>query len=148
MTGVARTFLNLKTKKLAEFENPKRVLGQLYGNAIRFGKGKYSEDLIAGEGMENILSIGTALPDHDLASCLTANHLGLFEPPKHIKRLWIARDNDKAGEDAAKRQRQRAESYGIWVGDLVPEREDFNKDLVIGGIDRLHEQLIAQMKIS
>lgn len=145
-TGCGRFFLDPKTKGLAQFENPKRVLGQLHGNAIRFGKGPYRDELIAGEGLENVLSVGTALPEEDLASCLTANHLGLFIPPPHLKRLWIARDNDKAGEEAAKRLRQRAEAAGIWVGDLVPQGEDFNFDLQTRGVDQLRRDLETAMK--
>ena len=146
ITGVARTFLNPDTKQLAEMENPKRVLGQLHGNAIRIGSGPYPEDLIAGEGLENVLSVGTALPKSDLASCLTANHLGMFIPPQSILRLWIARDNDKAGEAASNRLRERAEKVGLWVGDLVPKLEDFNKDLQEHGVDRLRAHLENSMK--
>lgn len=144
-TGVARTFLNRKTKGLAEFPDPKRVLGQLYGNAIRFGKGAYGDDLIAGEGLENVLSIGTVLPDHDLASCLTANHLGLFQPPPNIKRLWIARDNDEAGELAAERLRLTAENMDLWVGDLLPESDDFNEDLRAMGAEKFAAFIKAQL---
>lgn len=145
-TGCARTFLDSSTKGTAQFENPKRVLGQLHGNAIRFGKGQYRDDLIVGEGLENVLSVGTALPEDDLASCLTANHLGLFIPPPGLKRLWIARDNDDAGEGAASRLRKRAEAADIWVGDLVPVGEDFNLDLKVRGVDQLCRDLNAAMK--
>jgi len=146
ITGCSRTFLNPKTKMLADMENPKRVLGQLHGNAIRFGTGSHSEELIAGEGLETVLSVGTALPKSDLASCLTANHLGMFNPPKGLKRLWIARDNDEAGEEAAHRLRARVEPQGLWCGDLVSEQGDFNNDLIELGIDHLHDQLSKAMK--
>jgi len=145
ITGVARTFLNPKTKGLADIPNPKRVLGQLYGNAIRFGKGKPKDDLIAGEGLENVLSVGTALPEFDLASCLTANHLGVFDPPESIKRLWIARDNDAAGEAADGRLRTRAKERGILCFDLVPRLNDFNDDLRNWGSDALAEYLLGKM---
>ena len=147
LTGVARTFLDSESKGLAKFEDPKRVLGQLYGNAIRFGKGRPKEDLIAGEGLENVLSVGTALPEFDLASCLTANHLGVFDPPSQIKRLWIAQDNDEAGERAAKRLRNRVEPLGLFCGDLVPDRDDFNDDLREVGAKALAESLLRQMSI-
>ena len=147
ITGVARTFLDSETKGLAKFEDPKRVLGQLYGNAIRFGKGKPSEDLIVGEGLENVLSVGTALPECDLASCLTANHLGVFDPPSQVKRLWVARDNDQAGEAAAKRLRERAEPLGLLCGDLIPETGDFNDDLRKLGVDALGDSLLQQMSV-
>ena len=144
-TGVARTFLNPKTKGLADIPDPKRVLGQLYGNAIRFGQGKPKEDLIAGEGLENVLSVGTALPEFDLASCLTANHLGVFDLPDGIKRLWIARDNDVAGEAAAIRLRARAEAMGITCYDLVPRLDDFNEDLQKWGSQALADYLFGKM---
>lgn len=148
ITGISRTFLDSSTQGLATFENPKRVLGQLYGNAIRFGKGPPCEELIVGEGLENVLSVGTALPDVDLASCLTANHLGVFEPADHLKRLWIARDNDGAGERGANQVRDRAEALGIRCGDLVPQSDDFNKDLLEMGLPIFRTFLLSQMNVS
>ena len=145
VTGCARTFLDASTNKLAGFDNPKRVLGQLHGNAIRFGTGSYCEDLIVGEGLENVLSVGTALTELDLASCLTANHLGMFIPSTSIKRLWIARDKDDAGERGAHRLRSRAEPLGIMCTDLVPRLEDFNKDLLESGKDDLRRVLLKAM---
>ena len=145
VTGVARTFLDVETEHLAKFDNPKRVLGQLYGNAIRFWAGTPSEDLIVGEGLENTLSVGTALIKHDVASCLTANHLAVFEPPPEVKRLWIARDNDEAGERAANRLRARAEARDIWCGDLIPRTTDFNEDLQSDGVQCLKASLQDQM---
>lgn len=145
MTGCAPIFLNPITKKVADIESPKRVRGQLHGNAVRFGKGKPREDLIVGEGLENTLSVGTALMDEDLASCLTANHLGLFLPPKNVKRLWIARDNDEAGERAAAQLRNRAEQLGLWVGDLIPRTDDYNNDLLKIGVDELRLDLEKAM---
>ncbi len=146
ITGCARTFLNASTGKLAEFDNPKRVLGQLHGNAIRFGSGVSAQDLIVGEGLENVLSVGTALPEFDLASCLTANHLSLFIAPSMIKRIWIARDGDKVGEQAAIRLRKRLEPNGFLCVDLVPELEDFNKDLLEHGKEALRHRLLKAMK--
>lgn len=145
LTGVARYILDPKTKKLADIENPKTVLGQLYGNAVRFETGHSTEELIAGEGLENVLSVGTALRDANLASCLTANHLGLFVPPKGIKRLWIARDNDKAGEEGALRLRERVEKMNIWVGEIIPNSNDFNNDLQVMGLDKFEVFIRSQI---
>lgn len=146
VTGCSRTFLDTKLDRVAAVEEPKRVLGQLYGNAIRFSARAGGEDLIAGEGLENVLSVGSTLPLLDLASCLTAQHLALFNPPPWCKRLWIARDNDEAGEKAAFELRTRAEPMGIDVFDLVPERNDFNDDLREDGLQQLRSKLEAQMR--
>ncbi|WBU62333.1 DUF7146 domain-containing protein [Paracoccus albus] len=146
ITGCARVYLDPSTGGLAGIESPKRILGQLRGHAIRFWSGSPRSDLIVGEGLENTLSVGTALPEFDLASCLTATHLGLFIPPPGIKRIWIARDNDEAGRNASMRLRNQLESRGITCGDLVPTMGDFNDDLRAFGRDALRRSLLGSMK--
>ena len=112
-----------------------------------FWSGTGRTDLIVGEGLENTLSVGTALPEFDLASCLTATHLGLFIPPPGIKRIWIARDNDEVGRNASMRLRNQLESLGIACGDLVPSKlDDFNDDLQAFGKDALRRSLLKAMK--
>lgn len=146
ITGCARVYLDPPTGGLAEIESPKRILGQLHGHAIRFWSGTGRSDLIVGEGLENTLSVGTALSEFDLASCLTATHLGLFIPPLGIKRIWIARDNDEAGRNASKRLCNQLKSQGISGGDLVPQLGDFNDDLRAFGRDALRRSLVGAMK--
>ena len=146
ITGCARTYLDPSTSGLAAIESPKRILGQLHGHAIRFWSGTDRSDLIVGEGLENTLSVGTALPEFDLASCLTATHLSHFIPPPGIKRIWIARDNDEAGRNASKRLRNQLESFGIASASLVPNMADFNDDLQAFGKDALRRSLLTAMK--
>ena len=146
ITGCARVYLDPSTGGLAEIESPKRIIGQLHGHAIRFWAGAGRSDLIVGEGLENTLSIGTALPEFDLASCLTATHLGLFIPSPGIQRIWIARDNDDAGRNASIRLRNQLEYRGISCGYLVPELGDFNDDLRTFGRDALRRSLLGAMK--
>jgi hypothetical protein len=146
ITGCTRVYLDPSTGGLVVIESPKRVLGQLHGHAIRFWSGTGRTDLIVGEGLENTLSVGTALPEFDLASCLTATHLGLFIPPPGLQRIWIARDNDNAGHAASMRLRNQLESLGIACGDLVPSMGDFNDDLRAFGRDALRRSLLKAMK--
>ena len=146
ITGCARFYLDPSTGGLAEIESPKRILGQLHGHAIRFWSGTSRNDLIVCEGLENTLSVGTALPEFDLASCLTATHVGLFIPPPGIKRIWIARDNDEVGRNASMRLRNQLESLGIACGELVPNMGDFNDDLRAFGMDALRRSLLNAMK--
>ena len=141
--GCSRVFLNTRTSGLADIEAPKRVLGRLHGNAIRFGNGNDCTDLLVGEGLENTLSVGTALPRAALASCLTANHLAAFTFPSSIKRLWIARDNDEAGARAALKLADRADADGIEPVILTPERDDFNLDLRTDGVTEVRRRLAA-----
>ncbi|GAW36507.1 hypothetical protein RA2_03578 [Roseovarius sp. A-2] len=146
ITGCARTYLDPSTGGLAQIESPKRILGQLHGHAIRFWSGTSRTDLIVGEGLENTLSVGTALPEFDLASCLTATHLGLFIPPPGIKRIWIARDNDEAGRNASMKLRNQLESRENCCGELVSNMGDFNDDLRAFGRDALRRSLLKAMK--
>tara|TARA_R110000823_G_scaffold166247_1_gene298275 strand:- start:134 stop:469 length:336 start_codon:yes stop_codon:yes gene_type:complete len=103
-------------------------------------------DLIVGEGLENTLSVGTALPEFNLASCLTATHLGLFIPASGIKRIWIARDNDAAGERAAHILSSKLGTVSIECRCLVPRLGDFNEDLLAFGKDALRAALLLAMK--
>ncbi|SPF81977.1 DUF7146 domain-containing protein [Pseudoprimorskyibacter insulae] len=146
ITGCARFYLDPSTGSLAEIESPKRILGKLHGHAIRFWSGSPRSDLIVGEGLETTLSVGTALPEFDLASCLTATHLGLFIPSSGVKRIWIARDKDEAGRNASSRLRNQLETLGIACGDLVPTMGDFNDDLRAFGSDALRRSLLEAMK--
>ncbi|MDF1670163.1 MAG: toprim domain-containing protein [Roseovarius sp.] len=141
VTGCSRIFLDPSTNRLADIEAPKRVLGRLHGNAIRFGPWQTATDLFAGEGLENTLSVGTAFPRAALASCLTANHLAAFIIPPTIRRLWIVRDNDDTGERGAMRLADRARGLAVQPFVLTPEREDFNADLQAGGVSALRGRL-------
>jgi Toprim domain-containing protein len=146
ITGCARVYLDASTGGLAVIERPKRILGQLHGHAIRFWSGTSRTDFIVGEGLENTLSVGTALPEFDLASCITATHLGLFIPPPGIKRIWIARDNDEAGHNASMKLRNQLESLGVTCGDLLPQLGDFNDDRRAFGKDALRQSLLEAMQ--
>jgi len=147
ITGCARTYLDPITDGIADLSNPKRILGQLYGNAVRFWSASNLDELIVGEGLENTLSVGTALPEFNLASCLTATHLGLFIPSSGIKRIWIARDNDVAGERAAQTLASKLASSGIECQCLVPKYGDFNEDLLAFGKDALRHTLLSAMSV-
>lgn len=144
--GCARTYLDPNTGRIADLSSPKRILGQLHGNAVRFWSASNPADLIVGEGLENTLSVGTALPEFNLASCLTATHLGLFIPPSDIKRIWVARDNDAAGERAAHTLSAKLGTVGIECRCLVPKLSDFNEDLLAFGKDALRRTLLLAMK--
>lgn len=147
ITGCSRIFLDPQTSTLADIDAPKRVLGRLYGNAIRFGEWQTATDLFAGEGLENTLSVGTVFPQAALASCLTANHLAAFDIPASVARLWIVRDNDDAGARGANRLAIRAQDDGVQPYILTPERDDFNDDLKADGVTRMRQRLARQIEV-
>ena len=82
-------------------------LGLMYGRAVRFGGSASGAILLAGEGIETVLSVVTAVPGIHAAAALSAGSLGTFEPPQDLALLVIARDKDVEGWHAANRLQHR-----------------------------------------
>jgi len=143
ITGVHRTWLDRDGAGKAPIATPRRALGHLLGNAVRFGM--TSDIMIAGEGIETILSLRCVLPDMPTAAALSANHLAALILPPALRRLYIARDNDAAGRHAAMRLRDRARAAGIEARILWPMTNDFNVDLRRFGTDALLARLRVQL---
>jgi len=139
ITGVNRTWLDVARLRVADLDAPRKVLGVLLGHGIRFGPA--ADRLLVGEGIETVLSLKTVLPAWPMVSALTANHLAALILPSDLTQLVIARDRDAAGARAAAVLRERAETRGIAIRDLVPCLADFNDDLRRFGPARLGEQL-------
>jgi hypothetical protein len=143
ITGILRTWLDRHRPAKAPLADPRRAMGRLLGNAVRFGQA--SAILAAGEGVETMLALKSVLPLLPMAAGLSANHVAALELPPALRRLYVARDNDAAGQHAAERLRERAAD--IEVRELVPVHADFNLDLCRLGADgmrgRLSDQLVA-----
>ena len=114
---------------------------------MRFGGSASGATLLAGE-IETVLSAGY-LPGIHAAAALSAGSLGAFEPPQDLALLVIARDKDVEGGHAANRLQRRCAERGIPSIVIVPERSDFNDDLVAFGKETLAARiapLIASTK--
>ncbi|WP_048859574.1 DUF7146 domain-containing protein [Acidisphaera rubrifaciens] len=151
LTGVHRTWLdpdgfNEATLGKAPIDTPRRAMGDLLGHAVRFGVA--GEVLAAGEGIETMLSLRCVLPTMPMVAALSAAHLSAILFPDMLRRLYIARDNDPAGDSAVAMLRDRAQSAGTEALVLSPRLGDFNEDLRLLGIDALRaairEQIAAQ----
>jgi hypothetical protein len=132
ITGVHRTWLDRARPDKAPLADPRRALGHLLGNGVRFPgfAGCQVEDvLLAGEGIETVLSLKLVLPGMPMIAALSANHLAALELAPPLARLYIACDRDAAGRMATERLRARGSAGGIDVRDLVPAWGDFNEDL-------------------
>jgi hypothetical protein len=143
VTGVHRTWLDPAGGK-AKLAEPRRSLGRILGQAVRFPARQPTRDtttLIAGEGLETVLSLRDVLPTAFLAACLSAAHLAAFRPPGDIRRLMIARDNGKAGRRAARRLAGRMREQGVEVVILRPVFSDFNADRQQFGVAQLYENI-------
>ena len=133
----------------ANLVRPRKALGRVHGRAVRFGGSASGATLLAGEGIETVLSVVTAVPGIHAAAALSAGSLGAFEPPQDLALLVIARDKDVEGGHAANRLQHRCGERSIPSIVIVPERSDFNDDLVAVGADTLAARispLIASSK--
>jgi len=147
ITGVHRTWLDPDGNGKAQVEDPRRALGSLLGNAVRFRMPVHDpvSVLAAGEGLESMLSLTHVIPELPMVSALTANHLAAFRLPAGCTRLYIAADADAAGRHGIERLSRRAQALGILPLVLAPELGDFNEDLRRLGPDRLTMHLRTQL---
>lgn len=127
VTGVHRTWLDPTGEDKAPVATPRRAMGHLLGNAVRFGQAR--EVLIAGEGLETMLSLRQIMPRLPMAAALSANHLAALILPAGLRRLYVARDDDAAGHRATAALIDRATTAGIEALPLDAVLGDFNDDL-------------------
>jgi hypothetical protein len=148
ITGAHRTWLDpddfdpIRLGK-APVDTPRRAMGSLLGHAVRFGAA--DDVLAAGEGIETMLSLRCALPAMPMAAALSANHLAALLLPLTLRRLYIARDADAAGDMALATLTERAEAAGIEALALFPRMGDFNEDLRAFGLGALRAALRIQL---
>lgn len=145
VTGVLRTWLARDGRSKAPLAAPRKALGSLAGNAVRFGDTQ--DILIVGEGIETVLSVRSVLPFMPFAAALSAQHLSMFRVPSKVMRLYIAVDRDDAGFRAADVLRRRAIEAGVNAMLLLPRRKDFNDDLVNASVDALTASLAPQLAL-
>lgn len=142
-TGAHRTWLLPNGREKAPVETPRRAMGQLLGHGVRFGAAQ--DVLAAGEGIETVLSARSGLPRMPMIAALSAAHLAAILFPPSLRRLYVVRDHDPAGDGARDRLVERASSAGIEAVVLSPTFKDFNEDLRRRGMDALRAALQVQM---
>jgi hypothetical protein len=135
VTGVHRTWLARDGSGKAPVDTQRKAMGELLGHAVRFGVAK--EVMAAGEGIETVLSLRQALPKMPMVAALSAGHLAALYFPADLRRLYIVRDNDPAGDGARGSLIARAHEAGIEALTLSPMAADFNDDLTTRGLDAI-----------
>ena len=142
-TGAHRTWLAADGLGKADIGTPRRAMGDLLGHGVRFG---VTQDVLAaGEGIETVLSAHSASVELPVLAALSAAHLAAIQFPKGLRRLYVLRDRDPAGEGARKVLLARAAEAGIEALGLTPRLGDFNDDLRRDGIQVLRELLRLQL---
>lgn len=147
VTGVHRTWLDPDGAGKAHVADPRRSMGQLLGNGVRFNfaPGGPIPVMAAGEGLETMLSLAMAMPDMPMIAATSANHLAAVKLPLDCERLYIAADADAAGRHGIERLSRGAQGAGVVVLVLAPMLGDFNEDLRRLGPDRLAASLRDQL---
>jgi hypothetical protein len=143
ITGVHRTWLDPSGRDKAPVETPRRAMGDLLGNAVRFGVAR--DVLATGEGIETMLSLRCALPALPMVAALSAAHLAAILFPVGLRRLYIARDADPAGDSAVAQLLSRTREAGIEALVLSPQLGDFNEDLSKLGLRELRAAVRVQL---
>ena len=127
ITGAHRTWLDRSGRDKAPVDTPRRAMGHFLGNAVRFGRA--GDVMAAGEGIETMLSLRCVMPSMAMVAALSAAHLAAILFPAALRRLYVVRDNDRAGDGAVTGLFDRARSAGIEAMVLSPQCGDFNEDL-------------------
>jgi hypothetical protein len=143
ITGVHRTWLDPSGRDKAHVDTPRRSMGHLLGNAVRFGTA--ADVLAAGEGIETILSLRCALPTMPMAAALSAAHLTAILFHATLRRLYIVRDADPAGDNAMLTLLDQSSEAWFKALVLSPQLGDFNDDLRKLGVDELRAALRVQL---
>lgn len=143
ITGVHRTWLAPDGSDKAPVDTPRKAMGDLLGSTVRIGVP--DSVMAAGEGIETMLSVRQVLPDMAIAPALSAAHLAAILFPLRLRRLYIIRDNDPAGDAARDTLIERANAEGIEAIPLSPQLGDFNDDLQRLGIDALRTGVRVQL---
>ncbi|MER9401469.1 toprim domain-containing protein [Mesorhizobium sp. M0615] len=143
LTGAHRTWLAPDGTGKALVDTPRRAMGDLLGHAVRFGVP--GSVMAAGEGIETTLSLRCALPDMAMAAALSAAHLAAILFPPNLRRLYVIRDNDPAGDGARDSLLERATDAGIEAIVLSPTMEDFNEDLRHFGLTTFRAAIADQL---
>lgn len=147
-TGAHRTWLDPNgfseaTLGKAPIVTPRRAMGDLLGHAVRFGVA--GEVMAACEGIETMLSLRCVLPEMPMAAALSAAHLAAILFPDTLRRLYMVRDDDPAGDGARDTLVERADALGIEALPLSPMLGDLNEDLRLRGPDAFRTSIRIQL---
>lgn len=143
ITGAHRTWLDPSGHDKAPIDSPRRAMGHLLGNAVRFSVAR--DVAAAGEGIETMLSLRCVMPNMPMMAALSAAHLAAILFPTMLRRLYVVRDNDPAGDGAVASLFDRARAARIDAVALSPHGDDFNDDLRRFGVDALRAAVRVQL---
>jgi hypothetical protein len=92
-----------------------------------------------------VLSLLSLFPGLPMTAGLSAAHLAAIRFPRGLRRLYVLRDNDAAGDFAEARLAERCREAGIDCRVLEPRRKDLNSDLQAGPANAVKARMIGQL---
>jgi hypothetical protein len=143
VTGLQRTWIDPRDCTKARLARPRRAMGGLLGNGVRFGAA--GAVMVFGEGVETMLSLRMVLPRMPMIAGLSANHLAALNFPAPLRRLYVAREADAAGTMAFAALSERAAASGVELLPLESRLDDCNSDLCAYGAEALARHLHPQL---
>jgi len=124
------TFLRPDGRGKADVDPARTTLGRTRGGAVRlFPAGKR---LILGEGIETALAAAELLKAPAWAALSAGNLAGAVIPPRDVREVIVAVDNDVPGRRAANEAVARLRQMGFAVKVALPDAvgDDFNDVLI------------------
>ncbi|MEQ1672633.1 MAG: toprim domain-containing protein, partial [Hyphomicrobium sp.] len=118
ITGAHRTWLSPDGSGKAQLEIKRKAMGSLLGHGVRIDS--VDDVMAAGEGIETILSVRQIMPNMPMVAALSGAHLAAILFPDTLRRLYIVRDNDPAGNTAGDTLSEWAAAAGIEAIVLSP----------------------------
>ena len=143
LTGLHRTWLDLRGRDKAPVVTPRRAMGELLGHGVRFGQA--DDVLAAGEGIETMLSLRQIAPILPAVAALSAAHLAALVLPPTLQRLYIAEEADAAGRHGGHQLAIRAAAQGIEPRLLTTPLADLNAHLMEHGANDLRSLIRIQL---
>src|SRR3546814_18794896 len=103
--------------------------------------------MAAGEGIETMLALRMPLRPLPMIAALSGAHLAAIAWPKPLRRLYVVRDLDAAGDAAWSTLCERACTDDIEIHALMaPTGADMNDALIAMGVDALGRALASQLE--
>jgi DNA primase len=130
ITGLQRIYLRSDGRGKADLPKAKLSLGKVAGGAIRLGDLDASGMVTVCEGPEDGLSLLEMLGGPVWVAAGATMLPGMLFPPA-VRSIVIGADNDRAGEEAARKAAQAFAEQGLSVRVIhpLPGFKDFNDEL-------------------
>ena len=131
-TGLQRIYLNDEMTSKRDLAQNKKIIGNLGNGFVNLVDSEEADTVVIGEGIETVLSLYLILErDETIDVSRTAVYANLSatnipELSERFKTIFVARDNDEAGEKYTSNIKAKYKDREVIVPELPEEYNDFN----------------------